>query len=232
MKVNTIVRNLQTLQERVAAAAGRSGRSESDVELIAVTKTRSVDEIEAALDAGITHLGENRVQEALQKKASVSTGATWHLVGHLQSNKAGKAAELFDVVQSLDNPRAAAALDRRAAQLGRQLQVMLQVNSSGAAEQFGLAPEGVGPLAEKIAELPALRAVGLMTIAAQTRDETELRGCFAMVRRLAEDLSALHIDNVDMRYLSMGMSGDFEIAIEEGASMIRIGTALFGPRSG
>ena len=229
--MDEIARKLQAVEERIARAAARSGRQPDAVTLVAVSKSRSAEEIEAAIVAGVTHLGENRVQEAESKRRRVQSAATWHLVGRLQSNKAGRAVELFDVVQSVDSLRLAATLQRRAVQAGRSLDVLLQVNSSGAAGQGGVPPEETLPLAEQVAGMSHLRVLGLMTIAEFTSDETRLRSCFGRVRSLSEDLAKAAFEGVDSSVLSMGMSGDFEIAIEEGASMVRVGTAIFGPRS-
>ena len=229
--MDEIARKLQAVEERIARAAARSGRQPDAVTLVAVSKSRSAEEIEAAIVAGVTHLGENRVQEAESKRRRVQSAATWHLVGRLQSNKAGRAVELFDVVQSVDSLRLAATLQRRAVQAGRSLDVLLQVNSSGAAGQGGVPPEETLPLAEQVAGMSHLRVLGLMTIAEFASDETRLRSCFGRVRSLSEDLAKAAFEGVDSSVLSMGMSGDFEIAIEEGASMVRVGTAIFGPRS-
>lgn len=226
-----IARNLQAVEERIAGAAARAGRRRSDITLVAVSKTRTAGEIEAAIAAGVTHLGENRVQEAESKRRCVQSAAAWHLVGRLQSNKAGRAVELFDVVQSVDSPRLAAALQRRAVQAGRWLDVLLQVNSSGAAGQGGVPPGETLALAEQVAGMSHLRILGLMTIAEFTSDEARLRSCFARMSSLSEDLTRADIEGVETSVLSMGMSGDFEIAIEEGATMVRVGTAIFGPRA-
>ncbi len=226
-----IARNLQAVEERIAGAAERAGRRRSDITLVAVSKTRTAGEIEAAIAAGVTHLGENRVQEAQSKRRCVQSAAAWHLVGRLQSNKAGRAVELFEVVQSVDSTRLAAALQRRAVQAGRSLDVLLQVNSSGAPGQGGVPPEDTLALAEQVAGMSHLRVLGLMTIAEFTSDEARLRSCFARMSSLSEDLTRADIEGVGTSVLSMGMSGDFEIAIEEGATMVRVGTAIFGPRA-
>ncbi len=226
-----IARYLQGVEERIARAEARSGRQPGAVTLVAVSKSRSAEEVEAAIAAGVTHLGENRVQEAESKRGFVQSAATWHLVGRLQSNKAGRAVEIFDVVQSVDSLRLAATLQQRAVQAGRSLGVLLQINSSGAAAQGGVPPEETLALAEQIAGMSHLRVLGLMTIAEFTSDETRLRSCFGCVRSLFEDLAAAAIEGIEASVLSMGMSGDFEIAIEEGASMVRVGTAIFGPRA-
>jgi PLP dependent protein len=221
----------EAVQQRIAHAAGRAGRSPTDIHVVAVTKTRTREEVQAALAAGMSCLGENRVQEAEAKKPEIRGAAEWHLIGHLQGNKAGKAAALFDVVQSVDSARLAQALSRRAGELDRRLDILLQVNTSGATEQSGAPPEQLEALAGQVAELPHLRLQGLMTIGLFSQDEAVVRSCFVRLRHLREQLLACSGHGLDLRYLSMGMSGDFEWAIAEGANMLRLGTVLFGPRS-
>ena len=182
----------------------------------------------AALEAGVTDVGENRVQEAGPKKEAVEAPGRWHLVGGLQRNKAGRAVEIFDVVQSVDSLRLAEALSRRAAAAGRTLEVLLQVNTAGAEHQGGVDPGGLPALAETTAALEGLRLRGLMTIAAHSAEEERVRACFRRLRDLGRRLAGSM--PAGMTTLSMGMSGDYEMAIEEGATMIRVGTAVFGPR--
>jgi len=222
--------NWEALQERIAQAASRAGRDPGEISVVAVTKTRTPQEVETALQSGIRIVGENRVQETETKKAQVSVAGQWHLVGHLQTNKAKKAVALFDMVQSVDSLRVAAALDKRAAQVGRLLDVLVQVNTSGAPQQSGAAPDELQALVEQIAPLANLRLRGLMTIGALTDDETSIRACFSQLRELTDQVAVSRLAGVEMQYLSMGMSGDFELAIAEGANMLRLGTVLFGPR--
>ena len=228
--MDAIQENWQRIRERLALAAARAGRDPSDIAVVAAAKTRSPAEIEAVVRSGIGMVGENRVQEAEQKKNRVAAAAEWHFVGHLQSNKAGKAVALFDMVQSVDSTRVAEALDLRAGQAGRILDILLQVNTSGATSQSGVAPDQVRELAEQLAALPHLRIRGLMTIGALDPDEAVVRASFARLRSLSDDLAGARIEGMEMRYLSMGMSGDFEWAVEEGGNMVRLGTVLFGPR--
>jgi len=197
---------------------------------LAESKPRSAEEIEAAQQCGLTIVGENRVQEAEEKKAAVGVSLSWHMIGHLQSNKAGKVVELFDVVQSVDRLSLAQALARRAEAVGRRLDILLQVNTAGTASQSGADPERTVDLVGQVADLPALHIRGLMTIGAHSEDERLVRASFARLRRLAEAVEAAGMDGVEMRDLSMGMSGDFEWAIAEGSTMVRLGTALFGVR--
>ena len=225
--MNPIARNWEDVRRRVAEAAERAGRGPGQVQVVVVTKGRSVREVAAALEAGVTDIGENRVQEAGPKREALEAPARWHLVGGLQRNKAGPAVEIFDVVQSVDTLRLAEALSRRARGAGRTVEVLLQVNTAGARTQGGADPGQLPALAEAAAGLEGIRVRGLMTIAAHTEEEARVRDCFRRLRdlgrRLAEDTPA------EMTTLSMGMSGDYEMAIEEGSTMIRVGTAVFGP---
>jgi len=181
-----------------------------------------VERIRAALAAGLRALGENRVQEAKTKVAELGRPAAWHLIGHLQTNKVKDALELFDVIHSLDRLELAAELDRRARQRGQDVAALLQVNVGGEATKGGVAPDEVGRALEAIAKLERVRVRGLMTIPPEVERAEQARGWFRTLRGLAE--------RHDLRELSMGMSGDFEVAIEEGATLVRVGTAVFGPR--
>ena len=225
-----IAANWQRLQERVSMAAVAAGRDPSEIEVVAVTKTRSPQEVSAVIAAGALHVGENRLQEAAAKRLEVSALARWHFIGHLQTNKAKGAAELFDLIQSIDDERLAAALNRRAAELCSVLEVLVQVNTAGTSSQSGVTAERLIPLMEQLPSFANLRTRGLMTIAENTVDEVRLRDCFRTLRELAESVDAAGFDGVEMRHLSMGMSNDFELAVAEGATMLRVGTAIFGPR--
>lgn len=197
--------------------------------LVAVTKTVPAEVVAAAVGEGLTDLGENRVQEAESKVASVGRdGVRWHLIGHLQSNKAGRAVALFDRVHSVDDAEIAEALARRAVAAGRTLPVLIEVNVSGEATKFGVRPEDLGPLAERVRGLTGLSLDGLMTVGAPVGTPEEARGDFARLRGLREEVARR--TGRPMPELSMGMSGDFEVAIQEGATMVRVGTAIFGER--
>ncbi|MCK4548467.1 MAG: YggS family pyridoxal phosphate-dependent enzyme [Candidatus Eisenbacteria sp.] len=228
--VEQIAENLARLKERVAAAANRAGVPHESIRIVAVTKMTSVEAIRGAIDAGIEAIGENRVQEAWSKFPEIGREVEWHLVGHLQTNKAAKAAELFDVVHSVDRFRMAEALSRHAAEHGRTLEVLIQVNTSGEKTKFGVAPQDTVALAEKVGQLPAIHVGGLMTIGPFRPDPEQARPSFYTLRKISEKIDSLGFDNIEMKWLSMGMSGDFEVAIEEGANLIRIGTSIFGPR--
>jgi PLP dependent protein len=214
--------NLERVRERLARAAERAGRRPDDVLLIAVSKTVEVERIRAAVAAGITALGENRVQEAKSKIAELGRPAAWHLIGHLQSNKARDAVELFDLIHSLDRLELARELERRAGARGQVVEALLQVNVGGEASKGGVGPDAVGETLDAIGKLPHVRVRGLMTIPPEVERPEDARPWFRRLRELGE--------RHGLRELSMGMSHDFEVAVEEGATMVRVGTAIFGPR--
>jgi pyridoxal phosphate enzyme (YggS family) len=214
--------NVKDIQRRIAAACERAGRSTDDVELVAVTKTIDTPAIEEAFHAGVRHFGENRVQEAapkIERLATIRPELTWHMVGHLQTNKAKTAADIFDIIQSIDSLRLAEALSGRSQ---RRLPVLIEVNVGGEESKSGLPPSELDEAVERIARLPNLRVDGLMTIAPWVEDAEEVRPVFRRLRQIRDALG--------LRHLSMGMTGDFEVAIEEGATMVRIGRAIFGER--
>ncbi len=221
------------VRDRVAASAGRAKRSPADVLIVAVTKTVSADIVRQAVALGFTTLGENRVQEARDKRAALSDlGARWELIGHLQTNKAARAVELFDRIQSVDSVRLAAELDRRAGERGRMLPVLLEVNVAGEASKAGFATDDLAAAAQSIISLPHLRPEGLMTVAPISERPEDVRPVFRRLRELRDSLRALLPADPDggWRELSMGMTDDFEVAVEEGSTIVRIGRALFGER--
>jgi PLP dependent protein len=215
--------NLARVRERIARAAERAGRRADDVVLIGVSKTVDVERIRAALTAGLGALGENRVQEAKAKIAELGRPAAWHLIGHLQTNKVKDALDLFDVIHSLDRLELAREVDRRAAARGQVVEALLQVNIAAEPTKGGVSLEGVGEALDAIGKLPHVHVSGLMTIPPEVERAEDSRPWFRRLRELGE--------RHGLRRLSMGMSGDFEVAIEEGATMVRVGTALFGPRA-
>jgi pyridoxal phosphate enzyme (YggS family) len=228
-----IAGNLARVHERIDAAARRAGRSPSEVTLVAVTKTRSVDEIRAAYHAGVRHIGENRVEEAAEKKPQLDLpDAVWHLVGHLQSRKARQAIDVFEIIHSVDSVKLAHKLDALAAEHERVLPILVEVNVSGEAAKYGFSladRAGLELSIEQIVALPHLRVRGLMTVAFVARDAEEVRPVFARLRALHDELSSRFPQGA-WGQLSMGMTDDFEVAIEEGATMVRIGRAIFGAR--
>jgi pyridoxal phosphate enzyme (YggS family) len=215
--------NLDRVRERVARAAERAGRRASDVLLIGVSKTVEVARIRQAIDAGVAALGENRVQEARDKVSELGRPVPWHLIGHLQTNKVRDALELFDVIHSLDRMDLAKELDKRARARGRTVDVLVEVNVAAEVSKGGVAPDGLGDLLDSVAAMSSLKVRGLMAIPPEARDADDSRVWFRALRKLGEHHS--------FSELSMGMSGDFEVAIEEGATMVRVGTAIFGPRA-
>jgi pyridoxal phosphate enzyme (YggS family) len=230
--MESLSERIQAVRSRIARAAESVGRSAEDITLVAVTKTLSVDRVREALDLGITHLGENRVQEADDKISALkSYHATWHLVGHLQSNKVNRALHLFDLIHSVDSTRLASAIQARAERDGiTAVPCLVQVNISGETTKSGISLESAVEDIISIARNDRVKIQGLMTIAPYTSDPESVRPVFRQLKQLALRVSELGIDGVDMGTLSMGMSGDFEVAIQEGATMVRIGSALFGPR--
>jgi pyridoxal phosphate enzyme (YggS family) len=230
----TFADNLRSVRERIGAAAARTGRSPEDIRLMAVTKTFPLEYIETARRAGLTLFGENRVQEAQEKYQSPDEDPELelHLIGHLQRNKAKTAASLFRCVQSIDKLETAEALNRHCADLGRRMDILLELNTSGEGTKFGFADaEQLWWTCGRIARLELLRIRGVMTVGPFTTDQDRMRRSFASLRECRDGLHSRYPE-LSLDILSMGMSGDFEIAIEEGATMIRVGTVLFGPRGG
>jgi len=225
--VNRIAENLKEIEERIAAAAERSGRAPEAVRLVAVSKTKPVELIREALAAGVRELGESYVQEAEEKLRELGpVPATRHFIGHLQRNKAGKAAALFDVVQTVDSVDLARTLGRRAQELGRTLDALVEVNVSGEASKFGVPPDRALELATAVAGVPGLRLRGLMGIGARAEPDDRATGrSFQTLARLFHTLPPEHRE-----VLSMGMTGDFELAIAEGSTMVRVGAGIFGER--
>jgi pyridoxal phosphate enzyme (YggS family) len=230
-----IAGRIDEVKRRIVAACRRAGRDPAEVTLVAVTKTVPVERIQQAVDAGLALLGENRVQEAASKGDRVRGDVTWHLVGHLQTNKVRKAVATFSMIQSVDSLELAREIDRRVGdprggETAKRMDVLVEVNTSGEATKFGVRPEECVDLVAKIAELMHVSVKGLMTIGAFTPDDAAVRACFKRLRDLRERIQDARIENASMDYLSMGMTSDFETAIEEGSNMVRIGAAIFGPR--
>jgi pyridoxal phosphate enzyme (YggS family) len=216
----SIAANVAAVRARVAAACERAGRAPASVRLVAVTKTVPAAAVAEALTAGVTDVGENYVQEAAAKRAELGGRGVWHLIGHLQTNKVRAALQAFDTLQAVDSLRLAEAISRQAS---RAVPVLLEVNAAGETTKFGFAPADLGAAAASVRRLPNLDVRGLMTVAPATSDPEALRPLFRSLRRLAEANG--------LQELSMGMSGDFEVAVEEGATMVRIGRAIFGERA-
>jgi len=216
------------IRHRVAAACKHAGRVPADVTIIGVTKTKPAAAIRAAAEAGITEIGENYVQELVAKHAGLGAIVRWHFIGHLQRNKVREIVSFVDLIHGVDSERLGVEIDRRAADAGRRMPVLVQVNTSGEASKSGVAPADLPALVERLAQLPGLDVQGLMTIPAIFDDPEGVRPMFRMLRTLRDELR--RSTGLPLSHLSMGMTGDFEVAVEEGATMVRIGTALFGHR--
>lgn len=222
-----IARRVLEVQQRIAAAAARSGRTASDVTLVAAGKTRRPAEVDAVLAAGVTEIGENYAQEASDKKPDVTLPARWRMIGHLQQNKANLALDVFDTLDSLDSAKLAGRLSRRLDELGCELEVLVQVRLGGEESKSGVEPTALHGLLTTLQQTPPLRCLGLMTMP-PPGDPELMRRYHAELRALAE--REREQTGLQLEVLSMGMSHDYEVAIEEGATHVRIGTALFGPR--
>lgn len=218
---------LEKVQAQIASSAQRAGRDPAEIELVAVSKTQTVENIREAMRAGLHIFGENKVQEAARKIAELERGS-WHLIGHLQTNKAKLAVQLFDSIDSVDRFELAQEIDQRAESLGKTQNVLLQVNVAGESSKFGCTPGAARELADAINGLPRLCLRGLMTIAPLAEEAEKSRPHFARLRKLRDEIE--RDSGLKLPVLSMGMSGDFTIAIEEGSTSVRIGTALFGTR--
>jgi PLP dependent protein len=225
-----LAENLPGIRERVAGAAARAGRDPESVRIIPVTKGHPVEAVEAVVDAGFDEVGENRVEELERKaRALEGRGIRWHMIGHLQSRKAPQAREFSHLLHSLDSVRLAERLDRVAAEGADPFPVLIQVNTSGESAKYGFTPGEAIPALGRILELPGLRVEGFMTMAPYTDDEGVLRGTFRRLRELQER-ARNEVAGYGGRELSMGMSNDYELAVEEGSTMLRLGTVLLGER--
>ena len=226
----TISGNLAQINQRIRAAAEKAGRDPASVRLVAVSKTRPTTDIIAAFQAGQTVFGENYIQELVPKLAEVHEAVEWHFIGHLQSNKVKYIAGQVALIHSVDRISLAEEIDRQWGKLGRSCDILIQVNISGEATKSGTTEAGAIQLLRECALLPNIRVKGLMTMPPFFDDPDAARPFFAELRRLSEAVAAQRIAGVDMAELSMGMSGDFETAVQEGATLVRIGTAIFGER--
>lgn len=216
---------------RMGEAALKAGRDPRTIRLLAASKSQSSEVIGAALYAGVTLLGENYVQEAQEKKRAIFLPAEWHMIGHLQRNKVKAAVELFDVIETLDSAALARVLDREGERKGLTVRTLIEVNLAAEESKSGVAPEGIAALLEEVANLRHVAVEGLMTVPPAQESPEGARRYFHSLRELSERYRSAGISNVRLEELSMGMSDDFAVAIEEGATIVRIGTALFGPRA-
>jgi pyridoxal phosphate enzyme (YggS family) len=223
-----IAQNLEEVRATIAAACRKVCRDPAEVRLVAVSKTVDVERVRQALSAGQDIFGENYLQEAKDKIAALGRQVSWHLVGHLQTNKAKPAAELFDLIHAVDRLKLARALDTAAATLNKVQDIIIQVNQAGEDTKSGVAPEAAADLLKEVAQLPHLRVLGLMTMPPWFADPEAARPYFKALRELRDRLWDL--TGLPLTELSMGMSGDFAVAVEEGATLVRVGTAIFGHR--
>jgi pyridoxal phosphate enzyme (YggS family) len=230
MTYDALPRRLAEVRDRIAAACARAGRNPDEVGLVAVTKTHPAPAVDAALMAGLGDIGENRVQELESKVGEVGRSrARWHLIGGLQRNKVRRALPLFDLLHSLDSERLAVKISDEAREAGVTVCALVQVNPSGEESKSGFAPDDLVPALARICELPGIRVEGLMTMAPFTADQSTLREVFGRARSLRET-AAREVPGFHGLHLSMGMSNDYEVAVEEGSTLVRLGTVLFGER--
>lgn len=225
-----ISENLTIIKEKIHGACLRSGRDAEEVKIVAVSKTVDVPAIEEAIDAGITIVGENRVQEAWKKFQKIERPVKWHLIGHLQTNKVKRALQFSDVIESVDSLHLAKEIDLRAQERGKEAEVFIEVNTSGEVSKFGVHPDELNDFLFRISDLDYLRITGLMTVGAFLPEPERVRPCFRLLRKLRDKANAARIANINLQHLSMGMTNDFEVAVEEGATLVRIGRAIFGER--
>jgi pyridoxal phosphate enzyme (YggS family) len=225
-----IAENIQEIESNIDKAARRSGRTASDITLIAVTKTVSIDKIKQAIQGKLVNFGENRVQELLEKHDKFDEVYNWHIIGHLQTNKVKYIVDKVKMIHSVDSIELAREIDKRAYMAGRVCDILVQVNVAREKSKYGIFSEEVMDFIKKISQLRSVKVKGLMTIAPFCEDKEVIRSVFKGLRKIFIDIEKENIDNIDMTFLSMGMSNDYIIAIEEGSNMVRIGTSIFGER--
>ena len=225
-----VVENLEKVEKNICAACERAGRSRDEVTLIAVSKTKPVSMIEELLPEGVRDFGENKVQELCDKYEQLPKDIRWHMIGHLQRNKVKQVVDKACLIHSVDSLRLAQTISEEGTKKGITVSVLIEVNVAGEESKFGVAPQEAEGLIREIAALPSIAVKGLMTIAPYVENPEDNRKYFASLRKLCVDIKNKNIDNVSMNILSMGMTGDYEVAIEEGATMVRVGTGIFGQR--
>ena len=226
-----VAENYREVDRRVGEACARSGRNRKEVTLIAVSKTKPVELIREAMDAGADVFGENKVQELCDKYEQLPKTLHWHLIGHLQRNKVKYIIDKVDLIHSVDSMRLAEEISKEAEKKQTDVKVLIEVNVAQEESKFGVSVDETEELVREIAKLPRIHVLGLMTIAPNVSDPEENRPVFRTLKKLAVDIKMKNIDNVRMDVLSMGMTGDYQVAIEEGATMVRVGTGIFGERN-
>jgi pyridoxal phosphate enzyme (YggS family) len=222
-----IADNIKAVTQRIARSCDKAGRPAGDVELVCVTKEATLAQMEEALQAGGRVFGENRVQDAAAKHKAIGDKASWHLVGHLQTNKVKEAVGIFDLIHSVDSAHLARQIDKEAGKASKVQDILIQVNTSGEATKFGVSPEAATDLIKEVALYPNIHIKGLMTIAPEVEDPETVRPYFRALRDLRDRIDGLKLTAYSLHLLSMGMTNDFEVAIEEGSTMVRIGRAIF-----
>lgn len=222
---------LEEVERRIEEACRRAGRKREDVTLIAVSKTKPVETLKEAYDLGVRIFGENKVQELTEKYEALPKDIHWHMIGHLQTNKVKYIADKVDLIHSVDSLKLAETIEKEAAKHNRTIDILVEVNVAQEESKFGLKVEEVIPFIEKIAGFSHINVRGLMTIAPFVENPEKNRSVFADLRKLSVDIMEKNIDNVNVSILSMGMTNDYEVAIEEGATMVRVGTGIFGARN-
>ena len=225
-----VAANYHRILDRISETAGKCGRHPREVKVLGAAKSQSVESIRAAIAAGISLIGENYVQEAQEKKAQIAGAVEWHMIGHLQRNKAKAAVEIFDLIETLDSVALALELEKQCRQRGKKIRALVEVNLAGEESKSGIAKDDLASLLETIATLDHVAVEGLMTVPPFREEPEESRPYFRELRELKDKFNAQRIPHVDLQELSMGMTHDYPVAIEEGATIVRIGTALFGPR--
>jgi len=226
--MGTVKENLEKINIKIKKIALRVNKNPDDIKLVAVTKTATIEQVKEVISAGVKMIGENKVQEAQKKYQFFANNIEWHLVGHLQTNKVKFAVEMFDLIHSVDSIKLAKEIDKRSVQFRKITDILIEVNVSGEKTKYGIKPEEIEYFLKEINEFSGIRIRGLMTIAPIVISKEEVRPYFSKLRELSEKINSISIKNVRMDYLSMGMTDDFEIALEEGANMIRIGRGIFG----
>ncbi|HTN71154.1 MAG TPA: YggS family pyridoxal phosphate-dependent enzyme [Methylomirabilota bacterium] len=225
-----VAANYRKILNRIGEAAAKSGRNPQEIKLLAAAKSQSVESVRAAIAAGISFIGENYVQEAQEKKGKVTQNVEWHMIGHLQRNKVKAAVEIFDVIESLDSVALARELDKEGKKRGKKIRTLVEINLAGELSKSGITQEKVPELFRIVSGLAHLTVEGLMTVPPFKENPEEVRPYFSSLRDLQIELAGLKFPNVSLTELSMGMTHDYPVAVEEGATIVRIGTALFGPR--
>lgn len=229
MEKHSIAANLEKLRLKIENRCDLNDRDPAGIRIVGVSKTFPASRVREAMQAGLKDIGENRVQEAIEKIRAVSPPPVWHFIGHLQKNKAVKAVEYFDVIQSVDSVELADKISQKAVELDKEMNVLLQLNSTDESQKGGFNPAEILDKADKIIKMPGLRTSGLMTIGPFTEDENLIKRSFSLTKEVYDKLKNKYGDLIE--WLSMGMSGDFEIALDHGANILRIGTAIFGTRN-